>query len=155
MHRNLKSSTRVKASPSIQEQIALFHKDLFGSDEDDFNSGIFSGFDGETVEEEARKESVPIVSPPSRKNKKRVRKGKARILNYGPMDESVMMGKNFQSFVTKKRLTSLRAEFQIPNSITLRAPSMDERPCNVQGDEVAVCMDAIDRKSTRLNSSHT
>ena len=68
LHRNLKSSTRVKASLSIQEQIALFHKDLFGSDEDDFNSGSSGGFDGETVKEEARKESVPIISSPSRKN---------------------------------------------------------------------------------------
>ena len=127
-------------NPSIQEQIALFHKDLFGSDED---SSISGDFDGKTVEEEIKKESVPIVSPCLGKNKKRARKGKARLLDYGPMDESVMMGKNFQSFVTEKRLISLRKEFQIPDSITLRAPSTDERPCNVQGDEVAVCMDAI------------
>ena len=54
-------------SPSIQEQIALFHKDLFGSDED---SGISGGFDGETVEEETKKESMPIVSPCLGRNKK-------------------------------------------------------------------------------------
>ena len=54
-----------------------------------------------------------------------------------------MLGNSFQSLVTKKRLTSLRAEFQIPSSMTLRAPSMDERPCNAQGDEVSIYMDAI------------
>ena len=68
-------------SPSIQEQIALFHKDLFGSDED---SGISGGFDGETVEEEARKESMPIISPCSGKNKKRARKEKREYSILGP-----------------------------------------------------------------------
>ena len=53
------------------------------------------------------------------------------------------MGKRFQSFVTEKRLASLRVEFKIPDLITLRAPRIDERPCNVQGDELVVCMDAI------------
>ena len=57
-------------NPSIQEQIALFHKDLFGSDEDDFNSGISDGFDGVTIEEETKKESMPIVSSCLGKNKK-------------------------------------------------------------------------------------
>ena len=54
-------------SPSIQEQIALFHKDLFGSDED---SSISGDFDGKTVEEEIKKESVPIVSPCLGRSKK-------------------------------------------------------------------------------------
>ena len=62
---------------------------------------------------------------------------------YGSVDESVIMEKSFQSFVTKERLTSLRVEFKIPDSITLRATRIDERPCNVQGDEVAVYMDAV------------
>ena len=66
-----------------------------------------------------------------------------RVANYGYVDKSVIMGKSFQSFVTEERLTSLRLEFKISNSITLRALRFDEKPCNVQGDEVTVCMDAI------------
>ena len=65
------------------------------------------------------------------------------MTSYGPVNKSVIMGKSFQSFVTEERLTSLRAEFQIPDSITLRAPSIDERLCNVQEYEVSVCMDTI------------
>ena len=62
------SDMEVKSpSPSIQEQIALFHKDLFGSDED---SSISGDFDGKTVEEEIKKESVPIVSPCLGRSKK-------------------------------------------------------------------------------------
>ena len=63
--------------------------------------------------------------------------------SYGPVDESVIMGKSFQSFMTEERLTSLRVEFKILDSITLRASRIDERPYNVQGDEVVVCMVAI------------
>ena len=51
--------------------------------------------------------------------------------------------KGFQSNVTKERLASLRANFKIPKLITLRTLGINERPCNVQGDEVAVYMDVI------------
>ena len=37
----------------------------------------------------------------------------------------------------------MRVEFRIPESVILRAPGKDERPCDVHGDEVVVYMDAI------------
>ena len=45
--------------------------------------------------------------------------------------------------MTKERLASLRAEFKIPELITLRCLEINEKLCNVQGDEVARYMDAI------------
>ena len=45
--------------------------------------------------------------------------------------------------MTTERLASSRAEFKILELITLRAPRIDERLDNVQGDEVVMYMDVI------------
>ena len=114
----------ISPSPQIEQS-------LYGKVEDELDLGSSEAFDGEDVEEGARKGKVPTASPPLRQNKRRAGKEKVRVTSYRPVNESVIMGKRFQSFVTEERLTSLRAEFQIPDLITLRAPSVDERPCNM------------------------
>ena len=98
--------------------------------------------DGEE-KKRARKGKDLIDSPPLRRKKRRAKKGNAKVADYGSVEESITMGKRFQSNMTKERLASLRAEFKILELITLRAPWINERSFNVQGDDVAVYMDRV------------
>lgn len=130
---------------SIEEQAIQLQQELFGVDEEDSDTdpNVLEVEGHETEECGVEESGALVASSSSRKKRRQSRKERADMADFGPVSESATSGVNFQSFVTEERLASLRKEFRIPDSVTLRAPGADERPCAVQGDEVAICMDAI------------
>lgn len=96
---------------------------MFGIDEEDElnlnpelldprSSVMLESGDAEGEHQRARKGKVPTKSPPLRRKKRRDHEGNANTASCGSLEESVIMGRSFQSFVTNKKLARLRVEFK-------------------------------------------